>query len=264
MPLNLRLEIFRRINEGGTPLSGQDIRLGYYSESDAVRFIQLAGIYDQDRTGSKRMIDSAKGKFNWPWSSSPEAAEMWKYWWSNSKTATGQTSSEMFLWYVVAKSRLAIDRLLDNKNHLTKNLAMQFRNTTDEVLDIVCAELRFEDQNPEEPRLLPDAQSLISKYFEEFRWWWSVMIAKCTGEIQVARHRSIALLIPGLTEILKSPGSVNDNQWGWIGRFTSHSRDTAEKLGATFPQSKGRWTANSGQRAQIDAYFEVARKIAQK
>src|ERR1039457_3445700 len=38
MPLNLRLEIFRRINEGGTPLSGQDIRLSYYSESPTVRF----------------------------------------------------------------------------------------------------------------------------------------------------------------------------------------------------------------------------------
>lgn len=59
MPLNLRLEIFR-----GTPLSGQDIRLSYYSESPTVRFIQLAGIYDKERAGSKRMLRSSN--FGWP------------------------------------------------------------------------------------------------------------------------------------------------------------------------------------------------------
>jgi uncharacterized protein with ParB-like and HNH nuclease domain len=41
MPLDLRLEIFRRINEGGTPLSGQDIRLSYYSTSSAIRSSSL-------------------------------------------------------------------------------------------------------------------------------------------------------------------------------------------------------------------------------
>ena len=210
------------------------------------------------------MIDSAKNKFVWPWSSWPKSAEMWKDWWSNSKTATGQTSSEMFLWYVVAKSCPAIDRLLDSKNHLTKNLAMQFRNTTDEVLDITCAELRFEDQNPDAPRLLPNAQSLMSEYFDEFQRWWAAMRSKCFAQIQVARHRSIALLMPGLAETLRSPDTVSDDQWGWIGKFVSLSRATANELKVKFPESKGRWTGDSGQRAQIDAYFKVAKEIAQK
>ncbi len=39
--LEIKLEIFRRINEGGIPLSGQYIRLAYYSESKFVTFIQL-------------------------------------------------------------------------------------------------------------------------------------------------------------------------------------------------------------------------------
>ena len=30
---NMRLEIFRRINQGGTPLSGQDLRLAYFGET---------------------------------------------------------------------------------------------------------------------------------------------------------------------------------------------------------------------------------------
>jgi hypothetical protein len=41
----MRLEIFRRINQGGTPLSGQDIRLAYYGEkSPSLALIRLAGV----------------------------------------------------------------------------------------------------------------------------------------------------------------------------------------------------------------------------
>jgi hypothetical protein len=168
MALELRLEIFRRINEGGTPLSGQDIRLSYYSESIAVRFIQIAGIYDKERSGAKRMLENSSKDFIWPWSSNQTAAELWKKWWSNTRTVTGQTSSEMFLWYVVAKCRTEIDKILANKTHLTTNLRLSFRNSTDEVLDIACAQLRFEDANKSEPRLLPDTHVLSNDYFPEF------------------------------------------------------------------------------------------------
>ncbi len=264
MPLNLRLEIFRRINQGGTPLSGQDIRLSYYSESSAVRFIQLAGIYDPARTGSKRMIDSSSDEIGWPWESTPNAAKMWYAWWSNTRTAIGQTSSEMFLWYVIARNRSSIDRLLNNRNHLTTNLALTFRNNTDEVLDIVCAELRFEDRNPETPRLFPDATLLRSEYFEEFQRWWTAIRSKCYAQVQVGRHRSVALLIPGLVDFLRTPEALTDDQWGWVGKFVSLSRATAGDLSVTFPESKGRWTGERGQRAQINAYFEVAGKIASK
>ena len=45
LELQTKLEIFRRINEGGTPLSGQDIRLSFYIQSKSVTFIRLVGIY---------------------------------------------------------------------------------------------------------------------------------------------------------------------------------------------------------------------------
>src|SRR5262249_33869128 len=69
MELTLRLEIFRRINEGGTPLSGQDVRLGYYSQSKAVRFLQAVGIFDPSRDGAKRIIKEVG--YPWPWSDYP-------------------------------------------------------------------------------------------------------------------------------------------------------------------------------------------------
>jgi hypothetical protein len=268
MSLDLRLEIFRRINEGGTPLSGQDIRLSYYSESKAVRFIQLAGIYDVSRAGAIRMLQNSKPDFQWPWDPDPTGASLWKRWWNNTKTVTGQTSSEMFLWYVVAKCRKEIDKVLANKTHLTKNLALSFRNSTDEALDITCAQFRFEDEAQNrgslEPRLLPDAHALANDYFPEFQRWWLAMRQKCPAQVQVARHRAVAMLTPGLASIFGSPDKVTDDQWGWIGKFVSGSRATALELGVDFPESKGRWTGTRGQRAQIDAYFEVAGKIAKK
>ncbi len=57
LDLGTKLEIFRRINEGGTPLTAQDIRLSYYSESKSVYFVRLAGIY-ADTSSAQRMIAS--------------------------------------------------------------------------------------------------------------------------------------------------------------------------------------------------------------
>jgi hypothetical protein len=65
----MRLEIFRRINQGGTPLSGQDIRLAYYGEkSPSLALIRLAGVYDPEREASKRFLARAKEiGISYPW-----------------------------------------------------------------------------------------------------------------------------------------------------------------------------------------------------
>lgn len=210
------------------------------------------------------MLANSASSFGWPWESDQAAAQSWKRWWNNTKTVTGQTSSEMFMWYIVARTCTAIDTVLGNKTHLTKNLTLSFRNSTDEVLDIVCAELKFEDQNSSTPRLLPDATALATDYFPEFKTWWSWIRQKCATQVQVSRHRAVALLIPGLVSHFTSPTTVSDTQWGWIGKFVSGSRATAAELGVAFPESKGRWSGDKGQRAQIHAYSKVAAKIAQK
>jgi hypothetical protein len=54
---DMRLEVFRRINQGGTPLSGQDIRLAYFGDkSPSVAFIRLVGIHDRTAVASSRFI----------------------------------------------------------------------------------------------------------------------------------------------------------------------------------------------------------------
>ena len=75
--LSTKLEIFRRINEGGTPLTAQDIRLAYYSKSPSVMLLRLSGLHG-DTIASKRMLDAAqKHSVANPWESHQEAWDLW-------------------------------------------------------------------------------------------------------------------------------------------------------------------------------------------
>jgi hypothetical protein len=264
MPLSVRLEIFRRINEGGTPLSPQDIRLGYYSEAPTVRFSQLVGIYDPERNGSKRMIENCKEMFDWPWNKYPTETKTWKKWWYNTKTSNGQTPSQMFLWYVTSRCKDKVDQILDNKDHIIKDLNLNFRNSTTEVLDIICAQWRYEYKNElNEPNLLPGLEQLSQEYFPQFVEWWYSIRTQCLSLADVSKYRSIALLIPGLIEAFQHP-NLSYDQWTLIGSFIDNTRKRAGELKIDFPESKGTWSGSRGQRNQLNAYYQVAEAIKKK
>jgi hypothetical protein len=256
--LSLRLEIFRRINEGGTPLSGQDIRLSYYSQSPCVRFIQAVGIFDPSRQGAQRMITGLG--YPWPWGPQNDRAAQWKEWWEDSKAAIGQTASEMFLWYLIGHYRDKVVDLLGNEQALVE-LKIRFRGNTDEVLDIFCAQLKQEDSNSDKPRLFPTVDDLQKRMFPQFANWWFNIRMQCGPSASVAKHRAIALLIPPLSRVFgnKTP---TDTQWGFIARFLKSSRDTARNvLKIDFPEPKGKW---SSQRKQLEAFDKVAEEIVKR
>lgn len=256
--LSLRLEIFRRINEGGTPLSGQDIRLSYYSQSESIRFIQTVGFFDPLREGSKRVIEDVG--YAWIWSQYPKENQQWKEWWIGSKTSLGQTASEMFLWYLVSRYRQDIDRILVDRERLATNLKLTFRGNSDEVLDIACAQFRYEDLNPDEPRLLPNLEILKTQEFPSFAQWWYQIRLNCGSIANVSKHRSIALLIPALHANFRTSAPSFD-QWTLIGEFLRTTRDTAKTLKVNFPEPRGKWKT---QREQFDAFHNVVQKILNK
>jgi hypothetical protein len=94
LELGLRLEIFRRINEAGEPLSPQDLRLAIFGQSERVYFIRLAGVYDREREGARRMIRAAKEKYEleYPW----KEPKGWMQWWGDSYHAIGQRPRKWF------------------------------------------------------------------------------------------------------------------------------------------------------------------------
>ena len=151
----MRLEIFRRINQGGTPLSGQDIRLAYYGDkSPSLAFIRLTGVYNPDRLAAKRFLDNAKSLFalDYPWKPN-SAFQAWREWWEDKEIARGQTASETFLWSLVSAQSEQLDKILQNQSALVK-LKASFHRAIDEALDVCCAQLRFQDTDTTIPPVL--------------------------------------------------------------------------------------------------------------
>jgi hypothetical protein len=179
-------------------------------------------------------------------------------WWEDSKTAIGQSASEMFLWHLIGRYRAKVDDLLADQRALA-NLKIRFRGNTDGALDIVCAQFKQEDLDPDKPRLFPTLTELQTTAFPEFARWWSDIRMECGPSASVAKHRSIALLIPAFEKVFGT-SSPSDTQWSVIALFLKATRETAKKvLGVVdFPESKGKWTS---QRKQLEAFDEVARKI---
>ncbi|MGA9377447.1 MAG: DUF262 domain-containing protein, partial [Phormidium sp.] len=182
LPLGIKLEIFRRINEGGTALTGQDIRLAYYSESKSITLIRLVGVRekpidsfennDNDENDSEsvtsisaeRMINAAKKRgLSNPWNSNLEAKELWYDWWKGKEKAKGQTPSLMFLWYLICLDRDKLDSML--KNGITTHLQISFRGTIEEALDIYCAQLKYQESYKE---TMLSSFDDIQKNFNEF------------------------------------------------------------------------------------------------
>ena len=169
---DMRLEVFRRINQGGTPLSGQDIRLAYYGDkSKSLAFIGLVGIYDQNRQAPRRFIKTALDKFGLlcPWSDK-SAAECWEDIWKDKYLSRGQTASEMFLWSLMAAQHNNIDALLQNADAL-RALNVRFNKGIDEALDAYCAQLQFQDNHPGVPAALMTLDDMRDDFFPYFQEW---------------------------------------------------------------------------------------------
>ena len=121
LDLGLRLEIFRRINEAGEPLSPQDLRLAVFGQSKRVYFIRLAGICDIEREGARRMIEAGRNKYElgYPWRNN----DAWKQWWTDSWRAIGQAASQLFLYYLICRDLENLQQLLDSE-HAQRSLRL--------------------------------------------------------------------------------------------------------------------------------------------
>ncbi|EFH13160.1 DUF262 domain-containing protein [Teichococcus cervicalis] len=260
MNLSAKLEVFRRINEGGTPLTGQDIRLAYYSQSKAVNFIRLAGIYDSDSESAKRMIArvASMGLKN-PWDRDPDAKECWKDWWEEKDRTKGQTPSHMFLWFLTAICRDELDSILKN----TSYLKIAFRGTIEEALDVFCAHLQYQEQETKTPQILPYCHQIDDVLFGNFCYWIKIVLNEKIPNLSIEKYRQLSLVIAALTELELTRDDLNDDHWIQISRFIQNPREAGRHLLGTegYPEPKGRWTGKKGQKTQCDKAVEAIKKI---
>jgi hypothetical protein len=260
---NMKLEIFRRINQGGTPLSGQDIRLAYYGESSpSVAFIRLAGIYDSERPGSIRFIKSAESAYRlqYPWKR--PALDFWQEWWDDKEIARGQTASESFLYGLVVANYLELDRLLSNSGALAK-LNIRFSGSMDEALDACIAQFQYQDKNPEFPPYLTSHQQMVNDYYPLFSEWIVNLLGRQSPNLPVSKHRMVSQVFGAIyAQGIRLP-NLRKRSWEKIVDFIRRPSDVSADSGIDWPSSKGRWDGKKGYRAQFEAIHVMVKKICQ-
>jgi hypothetical protein len=259
----MRLEVFRRINQGGTPLSGQDIRLAYYGEqSPSIAFIRLVGVYDGGRQAAQRFIDGARTKygFAYPWDQA-SANDAWKDMWEDKELARGQTASEMFLWCLMAAQFSELDGIIQNTDAMAK-INVRFNQSIDDALDVYCAQLNYQDRNASIPPVLFTAGELQQRVFPFFATWIEELGAKGPS-LDVRKHRTVASLIGAAYRGNVDLAAFGPEQWTKAVEFIRRPAETAAAFGIEWPQSRGRWEGAKGHRAQLEAASHIAAAIAQ-
>lgn len=257
----MRLEVFRRINQGGTPLSGQDIRLAYYGErSPSLAFIRLVGVYDENRQASQRFLDTARSKFGltFPWTDEV-ARDAWQDTWQDKDLARGQTASEMFLWSLVAAQHGQVDDILKNADALRK-INVRFNKGIDEALDAYCAQLHYQDTNPGVPPALMPFEDMRDAFFPYFQSWIA-KLGSAGPSLDVRKHRTIAAVIGAAYREGLQPDALSTDGWGRAVEFIRRPTDLKASFGIEWPQSKGRWDGIKGYRAQMEATCRIVKLI---
>lgn len=265
LPLSTKLEIFRRINEGGTPLTAQDIRLSYYSESKCVYFVRLAGIY-AETPSAERMIEAAakKGVDN-PWAKHPQTWILWKDWWDGKERAKGQTPSAMILWYLVFLHRKTLSRLITSTD-LMEALQLAFHGSTEEALDIYCAYLKFTDVDSGD-QIFPTYGNGLEAEFQNFVKWIDAILRRGLPGVSVDKYKQMALLIGAAVELEVDPDRLSHDAWDAIAHFIQTPRLAGEKWLEEengYPEPRGRWKGKRGQENQCEMAKLLLSRIVEK
>lgn len=265
MELSTKLEIFRRINEGGTPLTAQDIRLSYYSESKCVYFVRLAGIYAETPSADRMIQTAVKKGIGNPWKKYPDAWECWKDWWEGKNRAKGQTPSAMVLWYLVSSHREKLDHLISSANAM-KHLPLVFHGSTEEALDIYCAQLQFTDTKGGTP-VFPTYGNGLEVEFDNFVNWVNVILRRGMPGVSVDKYKQMALLIGAAVELELYPKQLSPEAWDSIAEFIKTPRRASERWleeEGGYPEPRGRWKGDRGQKAQCNMTKILLSRIVEK
>ncbi len=261
---DMRLEIFRRINQGGTPLSGQDIRLAYYgSESPSLALIRLAGVYDRERPAAKRFLKKNGPAellgVEYPWKDEA-ARKMWESWWAEKEISRGQTASETFLWAFISAQAEKLDNILQNKSAL-QDLNCRFNGSIDAALDACCAQLRYQDLNTDTPTALMPYSEMRDGFFPAFENWVGYVLGLKGPSLPINKRRTLSAVIGAAYVLSINPLDLNDQQWVDLVEFVRRPQQIARTFGIDYPQSRGKWRGTKGYKAQFLAARDIVRRI---
>ena len=207
------------------------------------------------------MLKSAKDRnIPNPWGGRERTYELWSEWWEGRLTARGQTPSEMFLWYLVTVSREPLNSLLSTPDQM-KHLKIAFRGSTEEALDVYCAQLLWTDEKKGGVAVFPYGESL-QKTFDKYATWIERILEQGLSGVSVDKYKQIALLIGALVDQKVQAKQISDDAWDAFALFIRSPREAGKKwLDGGYPEQKGRWGGKSGQYMQCKQACILVSKI---
>jgi hypothetical protein len=166
----------------------------------------------------------------------------------------------MFLWYLVTVSREPLNNLLSTPDQM-KHLKIAFRGSTEEALDVYCAQLLWTDEKKGGVAVFPRGESL-QKTFDKYAAWIELILQKGLSGFSVDKYKQIALLIDALVDQKIQAKQVSDDAWDSFALFIRSPRETGKKwLDGGYPEQKGRWVGKSGQYMQCEQACNLTSKI---
>jgi hypothetical protein len=179
--------------------------------------------------------------------------------------AKGQTPSEMFLWYLVMLHHDKLGEMLQDQSQI-RHLKLAFRGTTEEALDIYCAQLRYTETEGG-VEIFPIYGSGLIEEFYEFADWMRLLLGVKLASANVQKYKQMALLIGALTRLNVTAAKISDAAWSVISRFLKSARAVGEEFlkdVGGYPEQKGRWGGEKGQYGQCKAVEFLLKRVIEK
>ena len=131
-----------------------------------------------------------------------------------------------------------------------KHLKIAFRGSTEEALDVYCAQLQWSDERKGHVEVFPYGESL-QKTFDKYAAWIELILQKGLAGVSVNKYKQIALLTGALVDQKVQAEQVSNDAWDAFALFIRSPREAGKKwLNGGYPEQKGRWGGTSGQYMQ--------------
>ena len=138
--------------------------------------------------------------------------------------------------------------------------------STEQALDAYCAQLQFTDTKGGEP-IFPTYGNGLETDFQNFVKWIEAILGRALSGSSVDKYKQMALLIGAAVELKLNPDQLNNDVWDAISGFIRAPRQAGAKwLGEKggYPEPRGRWKGNRGQKAQCDMAMHLLSKIVEQ
>ncbi|MGD1701751.1 hypothetical protein [Dapis sp. BLCC M229] len=83
-------------------------------------------------------------------------------------------------------------------------MKFNFFRSTDNALDIYCAQLKYQDLNKNDTLFVSSFDEIQNPYFKEFAKWIEMILSRKSLGIAVNKYKQLALFIAGAVELFIS------------------------------------------------------------